>query len=242
VLTDVQQTLSYGRGKLSLKYVAIALPVAALGLFVLYILYFDGNFYVKNKWEALLSGWGLAAFGILVLARELYKLLNPGAPLLVLSPDGLTLNIDGSNFVRIPRLEVHGVTAIDLATKATVHVPNLVPTRNRNFDIENVYNNVTAVIVSQGFFDKAILPAKAGIERRNALVAALKLRDGMVDNIRARHGLGPGWSSIFILRDGKMHVALHHSMLPVSRGTLRAAVEARWHAFGETELQPQTSS
>ena len=80
VLTDVQQTLADGRGKLSLKYVAIALPVAALGLFVLYILYFDGNLYVKNKWEALLSGWGLAAFGFLVLARELYKLLNPGAP------------------------------------------------------------------------------------------------------------------------------------------------------------------
>jgi hypothetical protein len=128
---------------------------------------------------------------------------------------------------------VHDVTAIDLATKATVHVPYLVTTRNRNVDIENTYKGVTAVIVSQDFFDKTILPARAGIKQRNVLMSALKLRDGMVDNIRARHGLGPGWSSIFIFRDGKMHVALHHSMLPVSRGALRAAVEARWRAFGE---------
>ena len=58
MLTDVQQTLSYGRGKLSLKYAAIALPFAALGLFVLYILYFNDNFYIKNRWEVAVSGWG----------------------------------------------------------------------------------------------------------------------------------------------------------------------------------------
>jgi hypothetical protein len=242
-LTDVAQTLSFGRGKLSLKYVAIGVPFATLGLFILYIFYFDDNFYVKDKWQTAISGWGVAVFGILLLARELYKLVHPGEPLLVLGPDGLTLNIDGFTFVRIPWHEVHGLATIDLTTKATVSVPFwLGRTGNADTEIVDVYKGVTAVLVSRDFFDKAIFPAKDGMERRQRdLATILKLRNGMVDHIRARRGLGPGWDSIFIMRDGEMHVALHHSILPVSRADLRAAVEARWHAFGGTPAASKVS-
>ena len=106
----------------------------------------------------------------------------------------------------------------------------------------DVYKGVTAVLVSRDFFDKAIFPAKDGMERRQRdLATILKLRNGMVDHIRARRGLGPGWDSIFIMRDSEMHVALHHSILPVSRADLRAAVEARWQAFGGTPAASKVS-
>lgn len=230
--TDVQQTLSYGRGKLSLKYIAITAPFAALGLFVLAIPYLDDKFHAAGGWRIVASGWGLAAFGILVFARELYEFGHPGAPLLVLAPKGLALNIDGLDFCRIPWSEVRDVTAIDLTTRATVYVP---PSERRwggSEEIVGVYKGVTAVVISRDFYDRAILPLRAAAERSRGLATILKLRNGMIDHIRARRGLGRGWSSIFIRQGSDVCVALHHSILPVSRVALHAAVEARWHAFG----------
>jgi hypothetical protein len=74
----------------------------------------------------------------------------------------------------------------------------------------------------------------ASTGRSRDLAGILKLRNGMIDHIRARRGSGRGWSSIFIMHDDDVYVALHHSILPVSRADLCTAVEARWHAFGGT--------
>jgi WD40 repeat protein len=48
---------------------------------------------------------------------------------------------------------------------------------------------------------------------------------------------GPAWSSFFIPKGTMMQVALHHDGLPVAPEELRAAVEARWHAFKERPAQ-----
>jgi hypothetical protein len=132
-------------------------------------------------------------------------------PLLVLAPDGLALNIDDLDYFRRPWNEVRDVTAIDLTTRATVYVLPSERIGGGASEIVGNYKGVTAVVVSRDFYDKAILPVRASTGRSRDLAGILKLRNGMIDHIRARH-----------------------SILPVSRADLCTAVEARWHAFGGT--------
>jgi len=42
---------------------------------------------------------------------------------------------------------------------------------------------------------------------------------------------GPGWRATFIPKGGMIQFALHHEAVSVEARALRAAVEARWHAF-----------
>jgi hypothetical protein len=78
--------------------------------------------------------------------------------------------------------------------------------------------NVTAVLVSRNFYERFI-----------AIPALLR---------------GPAWGNIFIPKDTMMQVALHHDVLGVSPEELRAAIEARWHAFRERlpEVPPKKAS
>jgi hypothetical protein len=46
---------------------------------------------------------------------------------------------------------------------------------------------------------------------------------------------GPGWEANFIPKGSMVQVALQHEALPVEGPELRAAVEARWHAFRGAE-------
>ncbi|MGE0289210.1 MAG: hypothetical protein AB7I42_23630 [Bradyrhizobium sp.] len=46
---------------------------------------------------------------------------------------------------------------------------------------------------------------------------------------------GPGWDTSFIPKGDMVQVALQHEALPATAAELRAAVEARWHAFSNTK-------
>jgi hypothetical protein len=72
-----------------------------------------------------------------------------------------------------------------------------------------VFSGVTVVLVSRRFYD------------RHIHVTSWFLR-------------GPGWDTNFIPKGSTVEVALHHEALPATAQELRAAVEARWHAFRET--------
>ena len=41
----------------------------------------------------------------------------------------------------------------------------------------------------------------------------------------------PGWGATFIPKGGMIQLALHHELVSIEARALRAAVEARWHAF-----------
>ncbi len=70
------------------------------------------------------------------------------------------------------------------------------------------FHNVTVVAVSQLFYDRVV----------------------HVDSFIMR---GPGWDANFIPKDGKMLLALHHEILPVTADTVRREVEERWKVFGK---------
>ena len=79
-----------------------------------------------------------------------------------------------------------------------------------NWSIRNpgtmIFSNVTVILVSKQFYDARIF------------VNSLFLR-------------GPAWGNVFIPKGDQVQVALHHELVSVEPRALRAAVEARWHAF-----------
>ncbi len=177
---DVDRVLTFGREKLARNsYLFAGLAVAAGAAMVL----------VDDRGLSVI-GWGLIVVGAGWAAFEFSKTTQAQKPLLVLSPEGLRMRVEGATEFLIPWQEVRGVDSI------TVDGP-----RGTSFD------NVTVVLVSRDFYDRAI----------------------HVDSIIRR---GPGWGQFFIPADGMMQVALHHEILPVEAGDLLAAVEARWRAFG----------
>ena len=68
------------------------------------------------------------------------------------------------------------------------------------------FGNVTVILVPKPFYDARIF----------------------VDSFLLR---GPGWENNFIPKGDLVQVALHHELVSAEPRALRAAVEARWHAF-----------
>ena len=69
------------------------------------------------------------------------------------------------------------------------------------------FRNVTAIRISRAFYDRNI-------------------------HIHSAFMRGPGWGNTFLVDDKSAKVALHHEAVGVPAEELRAAVEARWRAFG----------
>jgi hypothetical protein len=67
------------------------------------------------------------------------------------------------------------------------------------------YKDLTLIVVSQGFYDREI----------------------HVDSLYRR---GPGWSNVFVPRNGQVGIALNHVHLGIDGAKLRQAVESRWRA------------
>jgi hypothetical protein len=180
--TDVAEVLTYGREQLSRRTMQFGFIAAVVG---------GLSVFLGNGHEMLMYvGWGLIVFGVGYIAWEFGKTTQPQKPLLVLSPEGINMRVEGATEFFIPWQEVQGVDAI------TIRGP-----RGATF------KNVTVVRVSRALYDKVI----------------------HVDSFLRR---GPGWDFTFIPEGDTVQVALHHCILPVQPDELRAAVEARWHAFG----------
>jgi hypothetical protein len=183
-------------------------------------------------WDGLLGGACLL-FGLAFFFLHMRQAAS-GEPLLRLSPAGARLNIDGKVFVDVPWSEVSEVTALDVEGRMTVYTTPLEQLFRRPSDgsyfsktIEVHYDGVTALHVSQAFYDKGIAPRLKQMKK-----GLLNSGAGMARQIRGpgsmtRSGLG----NIFVVRDSQRYVLLHHAILPVSRENLRAAVEQRWLAF-----------
>lgn len=72
------------------------------------------------------------------------------------------------------------------------------------------YTDLTLIVVSQCFYDREI----------------------HMDSLYLR---GPGWSNVFVPRNGQVAIALHHEYLGTDRAKLRQAVESRWRAAGRRD-------
>lgn len=228
---DVDQTVAFRRGWLRLKYLAAGLALIVVAVLVLHGIARRQFDYGTRDWQTPAAAWGAMALGVLILAREVYRFVAPGPPLLTLAPRGISLNIDGIASVEIPWGEIRDLAAVDIVTRAPLPINVDVGGTVQN-EVMDTYRNVTAVAVSQDFYDRAIAPAYKAMKRNRGPATALGLADGMIHHIDARNGSGSGWSSLFIRRGDEMLVALHHSLLLTTRAALRAQIEARWRALG----------
>jgi hypothetical protein len=187
-VTDVQQTLAYGRQKMNRKWFGTGLVSLAAGALILYL----GPDSLSD-WFMIVLAFVLGGFLVLY---ALFRTLVPGKPKLVLSPKGIRINIEWVKDIDIPWQEVRGVDTIDIRTTLYGYPVELL--------------GVTVVLVSRAFYDGHIY-------------------------IRSWVLRGPGWEANFIPKGSMVQVALQHEALPVEGPELRAAVEARWHAFRGAE-------
>jgi hypothetical protein len=130
--TDVNAVLTFGREKLARKqlvFAAIAAGVGALSVLV------------GDEGDAMLPyvGWGLVVFGVGYAAWEFSKTTRKQKPLLVLSPDGIRMRLEGATEFVIPWSEVRGVDSITVEGFRGA-----------------VFDNVTVVLVSRDFYDRVI--------------------------------------------------------------------------------------
>ncbi len=240
---DVARTIDYGRGRVALKMLGFALLLLGLGGILLHAGNDEmrrGSSLVAVKDEIFGCVSLLAGLGLVFLQM---RQVASGAPLLRLSPAGARLNINGRVFVDIPWSEVSEVTALEVAglqTRPTSRLERLFHRRSDgSYFVKTdkiAYNGVTALHVSDEFYDRAIQPKLVQM-RKGAGLFNIRIGAGMAYLVRSpgsamRSGLG----NIFVVRDGQRYVLLHHSMLPVGRDALRAAVEERWQAFGGKAL------
>jgi len=128
--TDVREVLTFGREKLARKMLRFALIAGVVG--VLSVL-------VGDDAALYFVGWGLIVFAVGWAAWEFAKTTQTQKPLLVLSPAGIHMRIEGATEFDIPWSEVRGVDSIT--------VEGL---RGATFD------HVTVVLVSRDFYDRVI--------------------------------------------------------------------------------------
>jgi hypothetical protein len=128
---DVAEVLTFGREKLARRMLQFGFIAAVVG--GLSVFFSEDNDMLR------IVGWGLIVFGVGFVAWEFSKTTQPQKPLLVLSPEGINMRVEGATEFFIPWKEVQGVDAI------TIHGPRAV-----------TFKNVTVVMVSRAFYDKVI--------------------------------------------------------------------------------------
>jgi hypothetical protein len=148
----------------------------------------------------------LAGGGVIGVA--LWRRSRHGEPLFTLSQAGLHYRIPWVKERLIPWREIRGVetTAVDARYwmfASSTTSGNWIPSYRTV-----TFHDVTVVLVSKQFYDSQIF------------VSSALLR-------------GPGWNANFIPKGELVQIALHHEIVSVEPQALRAAVEARWHAFRE---------
>lgn len=185
---DVHRRLVWSRSKLHRMRLGVyALGTAAAVVIVLL---------ADKQLERFLAGAAGAVF-VAFCFYEIYRLLEPNSALIELLPQGIIFRTTNEDFI-IPWSEIHGVDTIDIHAEF----------RGR----EEVYRNVTVVLVSKFFYDRVI-------HERWMLMR------------------GPGWDAHFIPKGDKVQIAIHHEILPnVTAEEVRRQVEERWKAFQKPPL------
>jgi hypothetical protein len=130
-LDDVNRVLTFGREKLAQKQLLFAAIAAGVGII--------GVLVADDDAQLNYVAWGLIVFGVGFAGWEFSKTTGKQKPLLVLSPEGLYVHIEGAKEFTIPWSEVRGVDAITIEGFRGA-----------------VFDNVTVVLVSQAFYDRVI--------------------------------------------------------------------------------------
>jgi hypothetical protein len=110
----------------------------------------------------------------------------------------------------IPWREIRGIDTVEIEARIPTY-------RSHSFFSWRpvIFSNVTVFLVPRQFYERRI-------------------------HVRSFILRGPGWHANFRPRGDLMECALHHELVSVTPRALRAAVEARWHAF-RGEDGPRTS-
>ena len=129
--TDVNTILTFGREKLARKMLRFALIAGVVGVLSVLVGSDDAALYFV--------GWGLIVFAVGWAAWEFSKTTRPQKPLLVLSPEGIRMRIEGATEFDIPWSEVRGVDSITVEGFRGA-----------------IFDHVTAVLVTRDFYDRVI--------------------------------------------------------------------------------------
>jgi hypothetical protein len=132
---DVQQTVRYGRERVSRRLLATGLAML-LGGVAMEILRDDVDRARNVAWLVMILGGGVAAYG-------LHMSLAPGRPLLELSPAGIYFRMIGPRHFLVPWAEIQDLDRIDITAMAI-----------RGGSV--TYKDVTVLVVSQRFFDRFV--------------------------------------------------------------------------------------
>ncbi|TSE03603.1 hypothetical protein C1D09_025765 [Mesorhizobium intechi] len=217
---DTQKIIAYGSGRTASKYIAFSALVLVVGLVVAF---------GKDNW---LLGIPLAAVAAVMIVWQINGLLT-ARPLLLLSPAGLRINLDGYVFLDIPWREVEGIASLTLTfevvTKRWYDFSGGTPRYSLGKD---QYRDVTALQVSEAFADKTVLPLWRAVNRNSRGLRRFGI--GLATFMPAQNSTASRLSNIFPTQDGKRFVILPHSVLSVSRDRLRTEIEARLRAFDKT--------
>lgn len=205
-VSEIDRTLEYRSAAIVVRLLPSGFLLIFLGLLIL-VLADPAPFWT------MIPAALCVAFGIFVVALALWKRVNHGKPLYVLSPDGIEYRIPGIKTLRIPWSEIRGIDTIDVEARYWSFWDfqygfQIIPNRK-----VVTYPNVTVVQVSREFYD------------RRMTVPRLLL-------------IGPGWRANFIPKDALVQVALHHDLVSVEPRPLCEAIEARWIAFRDRPGKP----
>ncbi|HET7715976.1 MAG TPA: STM3941 family protein [Bauldia sp.] len=150
----IDQTLTFGREKLGRRHLLFAAICAGVGLLSVLVGGDDPPLTVV--------GWGLIVFGVGLAGWEFSKTTRTQKPLLVLSPKGIYMHLEGATEFTIPWAEVRGVDSITVEG-----------VRGATFD------NVTVVLVTRDFYER-VIHVDSFIRRGPGWDAIFIPRDSMV--------------------------------------------------------------
>lgn len=191
---DVNSTRRFGTERYFFRQIPFALGFMALGILVLYLSWGgSGNDDQQAKVAAVVIIFAcLAYIGFAFHWRD-----SPRKAMLELSPAGILLRIAKGKDLQIPWSEVQDLVTVDIkGPKSTV------------------YRDITAVLVTQEFFDN-------------------------YSPVKSWWGRGPGWRYHFDTRDdGMVQIAFHHDLFSIPAAELWQEIEARWRAFSGSPDAP----
>lgn len=132
--TDVHYTLKFGRQKVARSFLIIGVLCIGVGILGTSSSAFRGH----EKYMAYFA----FALGVLLTGYGLHHSFNAGTPIAVLSPSGVSLNIEWVKDFHVPWHQVKAVEKIDVR----------VPTKGWY----TTYKDVTAIIISKSFYDSFV--------------------------------------------------------------------------------------
>lgn len=184
--------------------VARSLPVG-LVLWFLGLLLFVLMKGERASAEDVLVGAGLVVAGIGLSVFALRRRSSRGRPVFALSPNGIYFR-RVAEFL-LPWPEVKGVDTADITTWDWYKATDIIHWSWSKLRLPTVtYRGVTVVLVSKEFYESHIF----------------------IDSLLRR---GPDWGALFVPKGPLVQIALYQVLTSIEPQVLRAAIEARWHAF-----------